>query len=116
MTDREQLVRSYYERVDAEDYEGVFDLFADDVVYDRPGQEPIEGMADFREFYREGRPLDDGEHTIHDVVADGTVVAVRGTFSGVQDGDRVEFGFADFHEFEDGTITERWTYTDRDEV
>ncbi|MFB6124869.1 MAG: nuclear transport factor 2 family protein [Halanaeroarchaeum sp.] len=117
MTDHEELVRSYYERVDAEDYEGVFALFAEDVVYDRPGQEPIAGMADFREFYLTGRPLEDGEHTIDDVVVEGDVAAVRGEFSGVQDGDRVAFGFADFHEFDDaGQIARRFTYTDRDEV
>ena len=110
-------VRRYYDRIDAEDYEAVFSLFADDVTYERPGQSNLDGMEEFREFYREDRPLEDGEHEVHDVVADGDVVAVRGEFSGEQDGESVAFGFADFHRFDDdGQITERWTYTDRDEV
>ncbi|MFB6081335.1 MAG: nuclear transport factor 2 family protein [Halanaeroarchaeum sp.] len=116
MTDREATVRRYYDGVDAEDYEAVFELFADDVTYHRPGQPAIEGMADFRSFYLEGRPLEDGEHVVHDVVVDGNTVAVRGTFAGVQDGEEVSFGFADVHEFDGDRIVRRWTYTDRDEV
>ncbi|WP_058366560.1 nuclear transport factor 2 family protein [Haloparvum sedimenti] len=119
--DPEAAVRAYYDHVDAEAYEDLFALFAEDVVYERPGQDAIEGMEAFREFYFEGRPLEDGRHEVHRVVADGdgldgTTVAVRGTFSGVQDGETVSFGFADFHEFEDGLIARRDTYTDRDEV
>lgn len=116
--ERESAVRSYYERVDAAEYEELVALFADDVSYHRPGQEPIEGREALAEFYHEGRPLSDGEHEVHEVVAgDDDTVAVRGTFSGVQDGERVAFGFADFHRFDDdGAIAERWTYTDRDTV
>ena len=110
-------VRRYYDRIDAEDYEAVFALFADDVTYERPGQSNLDGMAEFREFYLEDRPLEDGDHEVHGVVADEDTVAVRGAFSGEQGGEQVRFGFADFHRFDDdGRITERWTYTDRDEV
>ncbi|MFC7080909.1 nuclear transport factor 2 family protein [Halorussus caseinilyticus] len=111
-----ETVRSYYEYIDAEDYEAVFSLFADDVTYERPGQSNLSGMAEFREFYLEDRPLEDGDHEVHDVVVDGDTVAVRGEFAGTQDGEGVSFGFADFHRFDDDRITERWTYTDRDEV
>jgi len=109
--------RRYYDLVDDEDYEGLLGLFSSDVVYERPGQPPIEGLADMEAFYETGRPLEDGEHTVFDVVADGDTVAVRGRFEGVQDGERVAFGFADFHEFDDeGFIARRYTYTDRDTV
>ncbi|WP_132057394.1 nuclear transport factor 2 family protein [Halorussus amylolyticus] len=112
-----QAVRAYYDRIDAEAYEAVFALFADDVTYDRPGQSNLSGMAAFREFYLEDRPLEDGNHEIASLVVDGDTVAVRGRFSGEQNGERVSFGFADFHRFDGGgNITERWTYTDRDEV
>ena len=112
-----QAVRDYYEYVDDEDYESVFALFAEDVTYERPGQSDLSGMDEFREFYLEDRPLEDGDHEVYDVVADGDTVAVRGRFEGVQDGTVVSFGFADLHRFDDdGDIVERWTYTDRDEV
>lgn len=112
-----ETVRDYYEAIDAENYEAVFALFAADVTYERPGQSNLSGMAEFREFYLETRPLDDGSHEIDHLVADDDTVAVRGRFTGEQNGEQVSFGFADFHRFDaDGKIAERWTYTDRDEV
>jgi len=112
----EATVRKYYELVDAEQYDDLVALFAPDVRYERPGQGAIEGRDALREFYLDGRPLEDGSHEIHDVVVDGQTVAVRGTFSGVQDGKEVAFDFADFHEVADGAIQRRYTFTDRDEV
>lgn len=115
--DPEAIVREYYDRVDDEDVEGLLALFSDDVRYERPGRDAIEGIGELRAFYEEGRPLEDGSHEVADVLVDGRRVAVRGRFSGVQNGDRVAFGFADHHEFDDeGRITNRWTYTDRDTV
>ncbi|NIB98746.1 nuclear transport factor 2 family protein [Halobacterium sp. R2-5] len=116
MVDYAEHLREYYDAVDDDRIDDLLDLFADDVVYDRPGQQSIEGKDDLETFYREGRPLEDGSHTVHDVLVDGSRAAVRGTFSGVQDGEDVEFGFADVHVFEDGRIAKRYTYTDRDTV
>lgn len=111
------VVRSYYQSIDAEAYESVFALFDEDIVYERPGQADIEGMADLREFYLDGRPLTEGSHEIDSLVSDDDTVSVRGTFSGRQNGTRVAFGFADFFVFTDaGTVGRRYTYTDRDEV
>ncbi|MDZ5809781.1 nuclear transport factor 2 family protein [Halorubrum sp. AD140] len=111
------VVRSYYESIDAEAYESVFALFDEDVRYERPGQDDIEGTDDLRDFYLDGRPLTEGAHEIRSLTTEGDTVAVRGTFSGLQDGSRVAFGFADFFVFTDaGTVGRRYTYTDRDEV
>jgi ketosteroid isomerase-like protein len=116
MSTPEATVREYYELVDAEQYDDLVALFAENVRYERPGQGAIEGREQLRKFYLDGRPLEDGSHEIHDVVVDGETVAVRGTFSGVQHGETVSFDFADFHEFKDGKIHRRYTFTDRDEV
>lgn len=114
----EQVARRYYELVDAGEYDALVALFTEDVVYERPGQSTIEGREALRRFYEEERPLSNGEHELHAVVADGRgdTVAVRGTFRGEQDGDTVELGFADFHEFDGESIARRYTYTDRDTV
>lgn len=115
--DHEETIRGYYDAVDAEDYDAVCDCFAPDIVYERPGQQAIEGIDALEMFYREERPLSEGSHTLHGVHVDGDTVAVRGSFEGVQNGDRVAFGFADFHELdEQGRIHRRYTYTDRDTV
>lgn len=111
-----ETAREYYELVDADAYDDLVALFAPEVVYERPGQSSIEGREALRRFYEEGRPLSEGSHEVHSVVADGDTVAVRGSFAGRQGDRRVAFGFADFHEFEDGLIARRYTFTDRDEV
>lgn len=110
--------RRYYDLVDAGDYEALVSLFTADVIYERPGQATIRGRDALREFYETGRPLEDGSHELHSVVHEGDTVAVRGTFDGKQDGERVSIGFVDFHEFDDAgeKIARRYTYTDRDEV
>lgn len=115
-SDPEATVERYYELVDADAYDDLVSLFAPDVRYERPGQGAIEGREALREFYEADRPLSEGSHEVVSMLRDGDTVAVRGRFSGRQDGDRVEFGFADFHVFEGGEIAERYTYTDRDAV
>lgn len=117
MTSHTEHLRAYYDAVDDDRIDDLLALFADDVVYDRPGQQPIEGKGELEAFYREDRPLSDGSHAVNDVLLDGDRAAVRGTFAGVQAGERVELGFADVHVFDDdGLIAERYTYTDRDTV
>ncbi|MFW6448981.1 MAG: nuclear transport factor 2 family protein [Halobacteriota archaeon] len=109
-------MRRYYRLVDEDATDELIQLFADDVRYERPGQGAIVGRDALRRFYEDERPLSEGEHTIDAVVVDGATAAVRGRFTGRQDGHRVAFGFADFHEFENGEIARRYTFTDRDEV
>jgi ketosteroid isomerase-like protein len=113
----ESTVRAYYRHVDDEELEELFALFSESIVYERPGHGEIRGMGEFRRFYLEERSLTAGTHTVDDVVTDENTAAVRGTFEGLQDGSRVEFGFADFLVFDaDGQITRRQTFTDRGTV
>lgn len=110
---RRSVLERYYEYIDAERYEDLYALFADDIVYHRPGQSPIEGKPAFRRFYEVERPLEDGTHDIQAYIIDGDRICARGTFDGRLDGESVSFGFADIHRFDDeGQICERWTYTD----
>ena len=114
--DREATVRRYYELVDESAYDDLVALFAEDVRYERPGQSAIEGREALREFYEEGRPLENGSHELESVVVDGDTAAARGRFTGCQDGASVAFAWADFHEFDGDHIARRYTFTDRDEV
>jgi ketosteroid isomerase-like protein len=108
-----KVLESYYRFIDDEQYDALFDLFADDIVYHRPGADPIRGKAAFEQFYREERPLEDGTHEIDEYLVDGDRVSVRGRFEGLLDGEEIAFGFADIHHFdEDGKIEVRWTYVD----
>ena len=111
------VLRAYFESIDAGDLESVFDLFADDIEYHRPGFGTYSGIDEFKEFYLEDRPIEDGAHHIDWMLVDDDRIAVRGTFTGRIDGEEVSFGIADFHRFDEtGKIVERWSYTNRGEV
>lgn len=105
-------IRAYYEYVDADAIDNLVELFAEDIVYERPGHPAIDGIVDFRRFYEEERPIGASDHTVDKLYVDGETVIVRGRFEGTLAGETVAFGFADFHRFnDDGEIEHRWTYT-----
>ncbi|MCL9818080.1 nuclear transport factor 2 family protein [Natronocalculus amylovorans] len=110
------ILEEYYALVDANEYEKMYTLFSDDITYERPGSETIYGKDDFRRFYEKERPLSDGSHSIDQILITENTAAVKGHFSGRQNGKEVSFGFADFHVFDGKQITDRYTYTDRDTV
>ncbi|MFE2479295.1 nuclear transport factor 2 family protein [Streptomyces sp. NPDC001194] len=108
---RESAVREYYERVDAADYEAVFDMFCEDLVYERGGTEAIVGMDEFKRFYLADRIIESGRHEVASIVENGDWVAARGVFTGqLKTAEEVSVNWADFHLFRGGKIWRRYTY------
>ncbi len=114
----EARVRRYYDRVDANDVEGVLDCFADDGVYHRPGYEPMRGRDALAAFYGGERVIAAGRHELDEVVVDGARAAVRGRFVGtLKDGSEARVGFADFMVLDaEGRFVTRHSYFDRPAV
>ena len=105
-----EIVRQYYELVDAEKVDELLALFHQEIVYERQGTPDIVGMAAMRRFYEQERVIAGGRHSIVSVLADGDWVAVRGSFAGVlKNGAEVELRFTDWHRFRDGLIDRRET-------
>lgn len=111
-------VMAYYAAVDDARIEDLLDVFTDDVVYHRPGYEPLRGRDAMRAFYVDERVIVSGKHVIDHVVIDGAVVSVQGRFTGVlKDGSRRSVRFADFYRFDpSGRASERRTYFDAPSV
>lgn len=104
-------VQEYYERVDAQDVEGLLALFAEDAWYERPGYERLLGRQALSAFYAGARVIESGRHTIVRTVESGGCVAVEGQFSGrLKDGSDVSLRFADFFLLDGGLICGRRTY------
>ncbi len=109
----EEQVRTYYDLVDAGDVTGLVGLFTPEAPYFRPGHPlPFVGHAEITEFYTAGRVIAAGSHSLAQVVADPTGVAVHGEFRGVlKDGTKVAFRFADFFALaSDGRFSRRDTF------
>jgi steroid delta-isomerase len=107
-----ELVRRYYELVDSGDVDRLVALFAPDAVYHRPGYEPRVGHAELNRFYRGERVIQQGRHTLTNLVTSDHRIAVEGEFSGtLKDGRQVSLRFADFFtEDGKGQIARRDTY------
>ncbi|MDH6108603.1 steroid delta-isomerase [Kitasatospora sp. MAP12-15] len=105
-------VQHYYELVDANDIDGLLDLFTPDAVYHRPGYAPLIGRAELERFYSADRVIARGTHSLHTVVACDDEVAAHGEFSGtLKDGSQVTVRFADFFAVrEDGRFARRDTF------
>jgi steroid Delta-isomerase len=105
------VVERYYACVDADDVEGVLDLFAADAVYRRPGYEPLVGRDALEDFYRHVRIISSGAHVVTHLVCGDDSVAVEGTFSGtLKDGSSSELEFADFFVLSGPVFQARTTY------
>ncbi|MFD5426306.1 nuclear transport factor 2 family protein [Streptomyces sp. NPDC127084] len=112
----EEVVRRYYEYVDGQD-PALFDLFHPSIRYKRPGYPVIDGIVEFREFYRSRRIITEGRHSVEALFHSDRRVAVEGRFTGIlRDGSRADLFFSDFFDLieEAGSvlIASRRTYFD----
>jgi ketosteroid isomerase-like protein len=107
-----ERVRAYYRCVDADDVDGLLELFAPDAVYRRPGYESMRGRDALEAFYRNERVIEKGRHTVVTVTQELPRIAVAGRFSGrLRDGREVSLEFADFFTLDgDGRFSSRETY------
>ncbi|MFB6081104.1 MAG: nuclear transport factor 2 family protein [Haloferacaceae archaeon] len=110
------LVRAYYETIDAGEYDRLADLLAMEFVQRRPDR-TLAGREAFVGFMREKRPRTDTDHAVDALYrrvegdatdADAEVVA-RGRLL-ADDGSEL-FGFADAFAVVDGRLQSVRTYT-----
>lgn len=104
------IVTDYYRLVDAGDYLPMYQLFSDNIIYQRCEQ-TLTGMKAFRHFYEVDRQIS-GQHTVQSSFSNANVVVARGMFVGKNRRDQaIQLDFADFFEFdEQGLISKRTTY------
>jgi ketosteroid isomerase-like protein len=112
---RRDVVRAYYDALDAGTYDRLADLLAPDFVQRRPDR-TFDGRERFVRFVREERPRTDTTHDLETLCrcedGDGdrpTTVFVRGRLR-TDDGEDL-FGFVDVHRVVDGRIRSLDTYT-----
>lgn len=106
MTEAE--IRKMFAVIDACDWDALGGFFHRDVVYERPGHDPIVGLAPLLRFYRDVRAVVYGEHHIEQIVlqADAGACWGHGEFV-LRDGSAWSERFADVYLFTDGKIKMR---------
>ena len=117
MEELEKIVRKYYNAVDNNDLETLFSVFSDNIVYKRPGYDPIIGMKDFMDFYRSNRIIREGHHTLFNIIVHEPYVIVEGEFKGIlKDGTESYTKFVDVYTFSGNKAVKRHTYFDGQNV
>lgn len=108
---RKESITELFQAIDTSDWNTVTNTFHQNIVYERPGYEPMSGLERVMHFYQKERILSSGEHRIEKIVWDGDAAACWGRFVGFQkDGAAVDERFSDVYTFEDGKIRTRRSY------
>ncbi|HZO76360.1 MAG TPA: nuclear transport factor 2 family protein [Ktedonobacteraceae bacterium] len=107
----EQTIQDLFRAVDARDWEAMQPFFCEDVVYERPGYDPIVGIEDLLHFYKHVRIIASGTHQLEQIVVEGDHGSCWGRFVGVnKEGAALDERFADVYVFSDGKIKQRRSY------
>ncbi|WP_329314352.1 nuclear transport factor 2 family protein [Streptomyces sp. NBC_01262] len=107
----ENLVTELFSIIDGCRWDDLPGVFAPDCVYDRPGYEPLIGLARIQLFYREERVIGSGSHHVLHVVSNLEAAACWGRFTGVSKiGHPLDEEFADTYTVRNSRIVHRQTY------
>lgn len=105
------LIDRLFQTVDNRDWDSLVEVFAPDVVYERPGYPEFVGLEHLVHFYREQRVIAAGRHALSSVVVEGDRGACWGHFVGThRDGSAIDVSFADFYTFAEGRIVNRRSF------
>ncbi|PXV55920.1 hypothetical protein SAMN04487785_10881 [Dyella jiangningensis] len=86
-------------------------FFHADVVYERPGYPPIDGIDALLAFYSSTRIVAEGKHSLDGGLREGGSAICWGRFQGrSKTGEVLAERFADAYELENGVIRKRTTY------
>lgn len=105
------VVTTMFRYIDGRDWDELQHMFTPDVVYERPGYQPFEGLERLLKFYREERVIASGQHLLENVVVNQHGGASWGRFVGVhKNNSPIDERFADVYTFKDGKIQTRKSY------
>jgi uncharacterized protein (TIGR02246 family) len=103
MSKAEATVRAYFDGINAENYEGVAALFADDGVVSAPGVPPRRGHDEIEHYFRDAlRPYPDHRDEPTRTIVAGSTITVEIHFSGaLASGARIEFDAVDIFDLDE---------------
>jgi ketosteroid isomerase-like protein len=102
------LILRLFETVDARRWSALGEVFHPDVVYERPGYEPLRGFEAVKDFYVNRRVIARGRHIIEGMAIENECGACWGRFEGAKHDDTpIDERWADVYTFADGRIRTR---------
>lgn len=111
MQGNSDLIAQLFEVIDCREWGSLKDFFTVDVVYNRPGYEPMYGITAVHDFYLRRRSVAQGRHTIESIVTEVDAGFCWGTFVGTSTrGHPLKETFADWYQFHNGKIRARRSF------
>jgi ketosteroid isomerase-like protein len=105
------VMRLLLRSIDSKDWGVVEALLHPATEYDVSGFVPFRGRDAVMNYYRNVRPVAQGEHIIESMMVDGDSGVCWGRFSGkLRDGEEISVWFADVMQFENRKIRKRRVY------
>jgi hypothetical protein len=105
------LITRLFERVDSRNWEALREVFTGDIIYERPGYEPLVGIERVIKFYRAERVIVSGRHYLENMVLNEHAGACWGRFIGMhKNNSAIDERFADVYRFKNGMICNRQSY------
>ena len=102
------VILRLFETVDARRWDVLGEVFHPDVVYERPGYEPLRGFEAVKDFYQNRRVIARGRHIIEGMAIEKECGACWGRFEGAKKDDTpIDERWADVYTFADGKIRTR---------
>jgi branched-chain amino acid aminotransferase len=105
------FIRFMFRTIDGRNWDRLENVFCQDVVYERPGYEPLIGYDRVLQFYRTERVIASGEHLLEGITISENGGACWGRFIGRhKNGSSIDERFADAYTFQLGKIKTRKSY------
>jgi ketosteroid isomerase-like protein len=117
ITNKKKLIVNLFYAVDSSDWNLLVKYFDKNIIYERPGYEPLVGLDKLLNFYQYERIIAAGKHHIEHIMIENNHGACWGQFIGFhKDGSQINERFADVYSFENDQFKTRRTHFFRPSV
>lgn len=104
-------VSQLFDAIDGNDWSALVDMVSEDVCYERPGYDALQGKSAFMHFYEQVRMISSGKHTVNHVFVDGHHIIYSGSFQGqLRDGTSCQVEFCDVCQLDGDLLKHRKTF------
>ena len=107
----EKTIECLFRTIDDKEWKNLNIIFHQDIIYERPGYQPLIGINCVKNFYENERLVLLGQHQIEQMIVVGNQGACWGQIIGTKkDGSIIDELFADVYHFRDHLIIARRSY------
>jgi ketosteroid isomerase-like protein len=107
----QERIEELLQAIDDKDWDKLSAIFHEDIIYERPGYQPLVGIGQVLQFYEKERLISSGQHKIEHIMVDSSYGICWGRFVGIlKNGVKADERFVDVYRFCQDSIIERRSY------